>query len=63
MKDELITTNQAAELFNYSNDHISLLLRQGKIIGKKIGRDWFTTAAEVEKYLKYNPKPGPKKRT
>jgi excisionase family DNA binding protein len=61
-KDELLTTKQAAELYSYSNDHLSLLLRKGVLKGKKIGRDWFTTRAEIEKYLRTNPKPGPSKR-
>jgi hypothetical protein len=40
--------------------HIRLLLSQGKIIGFKMGRDWFTTEEAVKNYLSQNPKPGPK---
>jgi hypothetical protein len=46
-----------------SASHLRLLLRTGKIKGKKIGRDWFTTAKAINEYLQLGIKPGPKPRT
>ena len=40
MKDELLTTKQAAQRLGLSSDHVRRLLEQGKIQGKKLGRDW-----------------------
>ena len=37
---ERITTTQAAELMGYDYAHVRLLLRQGKLQGMKMGRDW-----------------------
>ncbi len=43
-----------------SVSHLRLLLRTGKIKGKKIGRDWFTTQKAVDEYLQLGVKRGPK---
>ena len=56
----LISIEEAAEFSNLSKRHIRFLLEQGKIRGKKIGRDWITTKDEVDNYLKDKPKPGPR---
>jgi excisionase family DNA binding protein len=56
----LISVNQASKMSGLSPRHIRLLLSQGKIIGFKMGRDWFTTEEAVKNYLSQNPKPGPK---
>ena len=58
--DNLISVESASRISNLSIRHLRLLLEQGKIKGKKIGRDWITTKDEVKKYLSTNPKPGPK---
>ena len=60
MAEEWITTDQAADLSGLSRPHIRYLLRNRKIRGRKIGRDWVTTRAAVEEYLATNPKPGRK---
>ena len=56
----LISIEEASSYSKLSKRHLRLLLEQGKIKGKKIGRDWITTKDEVKKYLSTNPKPGPK---
>ena len=56
----LITISEAETISGLSKRHIRLLLEQGRIKGKKIGRDWVTTKEAVDEYLKLGVKPGPK---
>jgi excisionase family DNA binding protein len=58
--EELITLREAAEISGLSHSHLRLLIRRGEIWGKKIGRDWFTTAQAVKEYLARDRRPGPK---
>lgn len=58
--DELISLSQAAEISDISPNHLRLLVTQGKIWGKKLGRNWFTTEQAVKQYLDLGIKPGPK---
>ncbi len=65
---EWITTNEAAELTGYSTARFRQLAKQGFIIARKFGRDWFLSKAAVLAYyqemqrlgaLKHNPwRPG-----
>jgi excisionase family DNA binding protein len=57
---EWITLAQAAEISGFSRGHLRLLLRQGKLKGTKLGRDWLTTKAAIREYLAMERKPGPK---
>ena len=59
--DEWMSTKEAAEYTGYSPSNLRYLLRQGKIEGRKLGRDWFTTKESLDAYLASNPRPGPKK--
>jgi len=63
--EELISLRQAAGLSGLSPGHLGLLIRQGELWGKKIGRNWVTTAQAVREYLARDRRPGPaaKKRT
>ena len=63
MSEEWLTTDQAAELSGLSPPHIRYLLRNGKMRGKKFGRDWVTTQSAIEEYLATNPRPGRKPKT
>ena len=58
--DELITLREAAKLSGLSHSHLRLLVRKGEIWGKKMGRDWFTSAQAVKEYAARDHKPGPK---
>lgn len=58
--DELISLSEAAEISGLSPSQIRLLVSRGVIWGKKLGRNWFTTAQAVKNYLKLDRKPGPK---
>jgi excisionase family DNA binding protein len=58
--DDLISLKTAAELSGLSHSHLRLLVRKGEIWGKKMGRDWFTSAQAVQEYLARDRRPGPK---
>ena len=58
--DELISLQEASKQSGLVQPHLALLIRQGKIWGKKIGRNWVTTARAVNEYLARGNKPGPK---
>ena len=57
---DLVGLEDAALYSCLSKRHLRLLLKQGKIMGKKIGRDWITTKDEIDKYISTKPKSGPK---
>jgi excisionase family DNA binding protein len=44
-----IDAEDAARLLNCSYPHISMLLRNGKIKGQKIGKKWFVDADDVKR--------------
>ena len=46
-----ISLHEAAKLTNYSQDYISLLCRQKKIKGVKMGRNWVTTKEWIQGYI------------
>ncbi len=58
--DELISLHEAAELCGLSQAHLAFLIRRGELWGKKIGRNWVTTAKAVREYLARDRRPGPK---
>ena len=60
INDDLISLAEAAELSGMSQSHIRLLVRTGKISGKKIGRNWVTTEESLRIYLATDRRPGPK---
>jgi hypothetical protein len=60
--DELITLAKAAELSGLSPNHLRLLVSRGDLFGKKMGRNWFTTAQAVSEYVARDRRPGPKTR-
>jgi excisionase family DNA binding protein len=62
-KQQWITTKEAAEISGLSVIHIRYLLRNGRIVGKKLGRDWVTTESAVKVYLATKPKPGRRPKT
>lgn len=50
-KENYISLSEAAKLTNYSQEYISLLCRQKKMKGTKIGRNWVTKKEWVEHYI------------
>jgi excisionase family DNA binding protein len=57
---KLISLAEAANISGLSQAHLRLLVRQGKIWGTKIGRNWVTTEEAVREYLATDRRPGPK---
>ena len=45
-----LSLKQASHISGYHPDYLSLLIRKGKLEGKMIGREWFTTAEALESY-------------
>ena len=61
--DELISLNDAAKQSGLSPGYLRILVRNGEVWGKKIGRNWVTTGEAVREYLARERKPGrPKKK-
>jgi helix-turn-helix protein len=58
--DNLISLSKAADISGLSPDHLRRIVREGKLWGRKIGRNWVTTEAAVREYLARDRKPGPK---
>lgn len=57
----LVTTTQAAELLGVSRVAVSVALKQGRISGTMIGRDWAIEREEVERYLRERKMTGPRR--
>ena len=48
--DEFIPLQAAAKYVKYSQEYLSLRVRQGKLRAKKIGRNWVTTKQWLDEY-------------
>jgi excisionase family DNA binding protein len=57
--DDLISLSEAAERTGLSASHLRLLVRNGDLWGRKIGRNWLTTSQAIKEYLAIDRKPGP----
>ena len=55
---KLISVTRAAEISGLTPGYIRRLLRQERIYGEKMGRDWFTTAEAIREYLTQERRPG-----
>ena len=56
----LISVTTASQMSQFTPSFVRRLLREGRLFGVKIGRDWFTTEEAVREYLATNRRPGPK---
>ena len=57
---ECITTPQAAERSGLSKVHLARLLREGRLEGVQLGREWLVYIDSLEKYVATPHKTGPK---
>ena len=48
---DLITLREASKISGYNPDYLGFLIREGKLRGKKVGRNWLTTREDVKYYL------------
>jgi excisionase family DNA binding protein len=58
---EWITTKEAAELTGYHTVHVRRLLREGRVEGKKFGRDWMISRESIQEYKDQMKELGPSK--
>jgi excisionase family DNA binding protein len=50
MELEYLTTAEAAERLGYTVQHTRRLLRDGALVGRKLGRDWLVSEDSVERH-------------
>lgn len=51
---EVITCEEAARLLGYTVQHVRRLVRDGKLQGVKLGRDWVLSRDSVDRLLAAN---------
>ena len=59
--DEWITVNEAAKISGYNNEHITRLIREGKINAQKFSIVWQVSRASLLKYISKTEKLGSKR--
>lgn len=59
---EYLPTPQAAQQAHVTRLHIARLLRNNKLEGFQLGREWFVYVDSLERYLATPRKTGPKKK-
>jgi len=47
--DRPLTVPEAAEILNYHPNHLSRLLREGRVKGERVGGRWMISHQEVER--------------
>ena len=57
-----VSLHEISREVGLSHGHLALLIRNGKLKGWKIGRNWVTTRDAVNEYLAQDRKPGPKRK-
>lgn len=57
---KLISLVEASAISGFSTGYLRRLMREGKVWGFKIGRDWLTTEQAVKEYLSTERRRGPK---
>lgn len=50
-ESDYLTTEQTAEALGYTVQHVRRLAREGRLRGRKLGRDWLIEGASVASYL------------
>ena len=49
---DLLTLSDAATRYGFKRGYLRLLAVRGRLKALKVGRNWFTTAKEMETYIK-----------
>lgn len=60
LERKLISVKHAAAISGFQMSHIRNLLVTRRMLGVKLGRDWWTTQEAVEAYLQTERRPGPR---
>lgn len=50
-KNNFLTLKETAKIYGYTQHHLGLLCRQGKLKNKRTGKNWFTTKEWIDEYL------------
>ena len=58
---EWITAREAADLTGYHVKYVRRLVKEGRIVGRKRGRDWWVDKASVRAYVDEMKRLGPSK--
>lgn len=58
MNEDYITTDEAARLSGFTEQYIRKLIRENRIEGKKVRRDWLLRRTSLEKFLATERKVG-----
>ena len=53
-ESEYMTTSEASETLGYTVQHTRLLVREGRLQGAKIGRDWLILRESVAVYVTHS---------
>jgi excisionase family DNA binding protein len=61
MKDDWITTEDAASISGYHVDHVRRLIREGKVSARKWMRDWQVSRASLLDYISRMEEQGKKR--
>lgn len=56
----LISLAEAAQRYGLAHGYVRRLIRERKLWGRKIGRNWVTTDEAMKAYLATERRPGPK---
>jgi excisionase family DNA binding protein len=57
-KDQLISLAEAARRYGFTHRHLRELARKGRLKAVKIARNWLTTSADVEDYIRSRERRG-----
>ena len=55
---ELLTLSQVATAYGYSGDYLRRLAEKGRLRARKLGRNWLTTADDMEAFLESRERRG-----
>ena len=58
LTSKFISVTEASDISGLTPGYIRRLLRQGRIEGVRVGRDWLTTEEAVRDYLSQERRPG-----
>jgi hypothetical protein len=56
----ILSTAEARDRSNFTQEYIQWLLRQGRLDGFKVGHDWLVFEDSLDTFLSQRRKPGPK---
>lgn len=50
-ESELLSSKEAAALLGYTVQHVRRLVRENRLQGRKVGRDWVITRESVRRFI------------